>query len=398
LVIRGYKYRLAPTPEQASKLTGFMGVCRLIYNAALLQRETQWRQHLANTGKHISIFTQSRELTDLREQFDWIRAVSRTMQAQALRDLDMAFQRYFRGESAYPKPRRKFENDSVRILTSDGLRLVRLNAKWSAITVPKVGLVKFRDTRARIGVMKSITITCRAGRWFISFMCTIETPVPQRSELPSVGIDRGIANTIALSTGEMMSVPESLVKLERRQRRARHVLSRRQRGSKRHAKQRRRLSRLCARGADIRRDWHHRVTTDIAKRFGYVAIEALKVSKMTAAGRTAQKRGLNRSILNQGWGLFTELLTYKLEERGGQLAAVDPAYTSQTCSSCGTIDKESRESQAVFHCRHCGFEAHADHNAATNILRRSTPVTLVEGAGYGPGEARTINHVADLAA
>lgn len=116
-----------------------------------------------------------------------------------------------------------------------------------------------------------------------------------------------------------------------------------------------------------------------------------------AIGFTQRKRGLNRSILNQGWGAFARILAYKLEERGGTLVLVNPAYTSQTCSECGTIDKESRESQAVFKCRHCGHEAHADTNAALNILRRNTASMGVEGLHLRPDEALTVDQVAEAA-
>jgi putative transposase len=132
--------------------------------------------------------------------------------------------------------------------------------------------------------------------------------------------------------------------------------------------------------ARIRKDWNHKASLSIAQRFGAVAIEALRISNMTASAKgdtanhgknVAQKAGLNRSILNQGWFQFETLLAYKLEERGGDLVSVDPAYTSQTCSACGCIDKRSRESQARFVCIDCGHQEHADTNAAINIKRRA---------------------------
>jgi putative transposase len=149
------------------------------------------------------------------------------------------------------------------------------------------------------------------------------------------------------------------------------------------------LSRITAKIARVRADWRHKATTDIARRFGRVSIEALQIKNMTASG--PGKRGLNRSILEQGWGAFERTLAYKLEERGGVLVKVDPAYTSQTCSACGTIDKASRKSQASFACRHCGFASHADTNAAINILRRGTASMLAEGSGCAPTETRTFN-------
>jgi putative transposase len=179
--------------------------------------------------------------------------------------------------------------------------------------------------------------------------------------------------------------------LEQRKRVAQRVLCRRKRGSRRYAKQRRRIARISAKLARIRSDWRHKATLSIANRFGLVAIEALNVSSMSTKGHSKRKRSLNRSIREQGWGEFERVLNYKLEERGGTLIKVNPAYTSQECSACGTVDKASRESQSSYACRHCGFADHADTNAAKVILRRGTALTLVEGSKFAPDETRTIN-------
>jgi putative transposase len=140
----------------------------------------------------------------------------------------------------------------------------------------------------------------------------------------------------------------------------------------------------------------HKTSTDIARSFGTVVIEDLNVKNMTASARgtreqpgrmVRQKAGLNRAILEQGWTAFAHLLTYKLEERGGDLVTDDPAYTSQTCSACGATDKRSRKSQAVFKCFECGYRVHADLNAAINILRRgNTPSLPVEALDRGPAK------------
>ena len=150
----------------------------------------------------------------------------------------------------------------------------------------------------------------------------------------------------------------------------------------------------------MRKHWAHLTTTDIARRFGVVALEDLNIKAMTAsAGGTVeepgrnvrQKAGLNRSILNQAWGQLGEMLEYKLEAAGGRLIYVPSAYTSQTCQACGVIDAKNRESQSVFACVHCGHRDHADTNAALEIRRRSTALLLAEGGQLGrPVEPRTL--------
>lgn len=395
-IFRGFRYKLAPTVDQETLFWQFSGVCRLIYNLAFEQRRDFWRHYERHTGQKLNYFAQTLELTSLRNQFDWIGAVSQSCQQQALRDLDKAFINFFNGNANYPTPRKMGVNDAFQFRGRE-CEIKRLNAKWSSVRLPKIGWVKFRDTRPMRGTVKNITIAHDALGWHVSFGCEIARTIPLNAS-PSVGIDRGIENTIALSTGERRTVPHTLIAIEQGCRRAQRVAARGKRGSKRHAKALRRVAALSARRARIRRDWHQKTSLDIANRFGVVVIEALQVKGMTASAKgtvaepgrgVRQKAGLNRSILNQGWFCFENILAYKLEERGGNLVKVDPAYTSQTCSECGTVDSKSRESQASFCCRHCGFRIHADHNAAINILRRNTASMRMEEGRLLSDEVRT---------
>lgn len=396
MILRGFRYKIDPTPGQEASFWQHAGVCRLVYNLALEQRRDWFRHYERETGGKLNYTTQARQLTELRAEFDWIAAVSQTCQQQALRDLDKAFGNFFAGRAKYPRPRRRGINDSFRFQGRE-VETRRLNTKWSMARLPKIGWVKFRDTRPMRGTLKNVTVARAANGWHISFACEIQHTAPANTR-PAVGIDRGVANTLALSTGELLSVPRSLETLDRRKRKAQRIVARRKKGSKRRAKQLRRVAKLAARAARIRADWQHRITTDIAARFGLVVIEYLKIKNMTASaagtiaapGRNVrQKAGLNRSILNQGWGGCEIKLAYKLAERGGTLEKVDPAYTSQTCPACGCIDARNRESQARFVCVECGHGAHADRNAAVNILRRNTAYLRMEGLHKRPEEVRT---------
>jgi putative transposase len=375
----------------------FAGVCRLIYNLALEQRRDHWRAFKRQTANSISYPSQARELTEMRAEYDWIAAVSQTCQQQALRDLDRAYQNWFKDIAKYPSPRKKGRNDTFRFQGRE-VQVRKLNDKWSEVRLPKIGWVRFRDTRQLVGKLNNATISLAPNGWHISFALAIEHDAPANIS-PAVGVDRGVANTLALSTGERLSVPASLEALERRQRRAQRVLNRRKRGSKRYAKARCRVAALSARRARIRRDWHHRISLDLSKRFGTVVLEDLNIRGMTASakgtvaapGRMVRpKAGLNRSILNQGWHIFETLLSYKLNERGGHVCKVPTHHTSQTCSKCGAVDRESRENQSTFRCRHCGYQINADHNAALNILRRNTASMFVEEGHWVSVEARTI--------
>lgn len=386
---RGYKFRLYATAEQEAMFGQYAGVCRLVYNLALEQRRDWWRQFKANTGRSISYPSQARELTLLRAEFDWIAAVSIICQQQALRDLDKAFSNFFAGRADYPTPRKRGINNAFRFSGRD-CQWRKLNAKWAAVRLPKIGEVKFRLTRDIPGTVKNVTVTGDALGWHVVFSTEVEHTAPQNFG-PAVGIDRGVVHTLALSDGRFMDIPrERLNVLDRRARKQARKLAKSKRGSNRRNAARKVLARTKAKAARLRMHWNHERTTAIAATHGVVVVEDLKTANMTASAKgtaaepgrkVRQKAGLNRSILNNAWFQFESLLSYKIAERGGELRKVNPAYTSQCCAECGTIDKSSRENQAAFRCGHCGHTANADTNAARNILRAGTQPALRSSVG-----------------
>ena len=391
VIARGFRYRFDPLPEQEALFRQFAGVCRLVYNLALEQRVTWGRRH------RLGYVAQAADLTRLRSEVDWVRAVYVSCQQQALRDLDRAFQNFFAGRASFPQPRKRGVDDSFRFPGRE-VAVKPLNGKWSAVRLPKIGWVKFRDTRPMRGDLKNVTVRFDASGWHISFNREIEYEAP--APIPEVvGIDRGVATTLALSTREMLTLPASLERIETRKRKAQRTLARRKRGSNRRRRAQARVARLQARQARIRRDFHHRAALDIARRYGVAVLEDLNTRGMTASARgtaaepgrnVRQKARLNWGILNAGWHRFATLLTYKMEERGGQVVTVPAWFTSQTCAACGVVDARSRESQARFTCINCGHTDHADLNAAINIKRRwNTPLLGVEGMHQQPVEAST---------
>jgi IS605 OrfB family transposase len=212
----------------------------------------------------------------------------------------------------------------------------------------------------------------RAGRWHVAF-AAIPAPVPAPGNGRTVGIDRGVTVSAALSTGDLLRVPGLTWREQDRLRRLERKLARAKKGSARRGKVKLGIARLRAREADRRKDWAEKTTTDIVRRFDVVKVENLRVKSMTRSAkgtrekpghRVRQKSGLNRGILRSGWGL----LVRRLEEKApGRVVKVNPAFTSQRCSACGHVDRRSRKSQARFVCTACGYACHADVNAARNI-------------------------------
>ena len=239
--------------------------------------------------------------------------------------------------------------------------------------MPKAGWVRFRWSRAVPVGAKSYRATMdRAGRWHVAF-AVIPEPVPAPGNGQVVGIDRGVAVSAALSTGDLLRAPGLTARERTRLRRLQRKLARARRGSNRRGRVKCAIARLRASETDRRKDWAEKTSTGIARRFDVIRVEDLKIGNMTRFARgtrgepgrnVRQKAGLNRGILRSGWGL----LVRRLEEKApGRVEKVRPAFTSQRCSACGHVDPKSRESQAVFRCTACGFVGHADVNAAMNI-------------------------------
>jgi transposase len=251
-------------------------------------------------------------------------------------------------------------------------RVRRLSRRVGEVWIPKVGWVRFRWSRA-VPAAKSYRVTLdRAGRWHIAF-----TAIPEPLRGPGtgeiVGIDRGVAVSAALSTGELLHCP-GLRQAERaRLRRLQRRLVRARRGSNRRQRVKAAIARLRTREGDRRKDWAEKTSTGLARRFDVIRVENLHIANMTRSaqgtmddpGRNVRaKAGLNREILASGWGL----LVRRLEDKApGRVEKVSPAFTSQRCSECGTVEAKARESQAVFACRSCGHAENADLNAARNI-------------------------------
>jgi transposase len=318
---------------------------------------------------------QSRQLTEARKEFAWLAAGSQTVQQQALRDFAQAMANFFAGTHRRPTWRKAGVHEGFRIVGRRGSHwdVRRLSRKVGEVWVPKVGWVRFRWSRQLPGEAKSFRVRRdRAGRWHVAF-AVIPPPIdgPGRGEV--VGVDRGVAVSAALSTGELLSVPGLRETEAKRLQRLQRRLARANRGSNRRRRIKIAISRLKARETDRRKDWVEQTSTDLARRFDLIRVEDLKIANMVRSARGSiaapgtnvrAKAGLNRSIRAAGWGRLVKRLE---EKAAGRVERIGPAYTSQTCNACGHCAADNRESQAVFRCRACGHTDHADVNAAKNI-------------------------------
>ncbi len=367
------RYRLLPTPAQEAVLRDHCAHARYVWNLAV-EQHSHW--HLGRTSAP-GYLEQSRQLTAARAEHDWLAAGSQMVQQQALRDFAQAMAAFFdpANPAGPPSWRKARRDEGFRIVGRRGRQwdVRRLNRKAGEVWIPKVGWVRFRWSRAVPPEVKSYRVTMdRVGRWHIAF-AAIPDPVPGPGNGEVVGIDRGVAVSAALSTGELLHVSGLTVRERKRLRRLERKLARARRGSERRKGVRLAIARLKARETDRRKDWAEKASTDIARRFDTIRVEDLLIKNMTRSakgsagnpgGNVRQKSGLNREILRSGWGLLVRRLEEKAASR---VEKIKPAFTSQRCSACGHVDAKSRESQACFVCTACGYACNADVNAARNI-------------------------------
>jgi transposase len=365
------RYRLVPSPAQEALLRDHCAHARFVWNLAV-EQHSHWHAGRKNAPDYLE---QCRQLTAARAEHAWLARGSQMVQQQALRDFTQAMSAFLDPGNPARRPswRKARRNEGFRIVAIKPEHVYRLSRKVGQAWIPKVGWVRFRWSRALPEGVKSYRITLdRSGRWHIAF-AAIPDPIPAPGTGEAVGIDRGVAVSAALSTGELLTLPSPNSSRQRTLRRLQRKLARAKRGSNRRARVMLAIARLRAREADARKDWVEKVSTEVARRFDLIRVEDLNVKRMTRSARRTveapgrnvrQKAGLNRGILASGWGLLVRRLEQKAPSR---LEKIEPAFTSQRCSACGHIAADSRESQALFRCVACGYACNADVNAARNI-------------------------------
>ncbi|WP_140407765.1 RNA-guided endonuclease InsQ/TnpB family protein, partial [Escherichia coli] len=374
--LQAFKFQLRPGGQQEREMRRFAGACRFVFNRALaLQNEN----HEAGNkyipyGKMASWLVEWKNATETQ----WLKDAPSQPLQQSLKELERAYKNFFRKRAAFPRFKKRGQNDAFRYPQG-----VKLDQENSRIFLPKLGWMRYLNSRQVTGVVKNVTVSQSCGKWYISIQTESEVSTPVHPSASMVGLDAGVAKLATLSDGTVFEPVNSFQKNQKKLARLQRQLSRKVKFSNNWQKQKRKIQRLHSCTANIRRDYLHKVTTTVSKNHAMIVIEDLKVSNMSksAAGTVSQpgrnvraKSGLNRSILDQGWYEMRRQLEYKQLWRGGQVLAVPPAYTSQRCAGCGHTATEKRLLPSKFRCQVCGYTANADVNGARNIL----------AAGHGP--------------
>ena len=350
----------------------FVGSCRYVFNKALALHKARYEQG----DKKLGYAGLCRELTEWRHNPDtaWLSDAPVHAQQQALRDLERAYTNFFTKRAHLPRFKKKGQHNSFRYPDP---KQIKLDQRHDRIFLPKLGWLRYRNSREVLGTAKNVTVRFANGKWLVSVQTEREVaqPIPNGG---SIGIDMGVARFATLSDGTFYAPLNSFKRHEVALRKAQRALSRKAKYGSNWRKAKARVQRLHARIGSARRDYLHKTSTAISKNHAMVCIEDLQVRNMSksAAGTSERpgtnvraKSGLNKSILDQGWFEFRRQLDYKLMWNGGWLIAVPPHHTSRTCPNCGHAAAANRPSQARFACVACGHADHADVVGAINVLR-----------------------------
>ncbi|MFA7607048.1 MAG: transposase [Rhodocyclaceae bacterium] len=371
--LQAFKCELMPDGQQERHMCSFAGSCRFVFNKALALQKERYEQD----EKKLGYAGLCKLLTEWRNNVEtaWLADAPVHPLQQTLKDLERAYSNFFAKRASFPRFKKKGRSDSFRYPDPKQIKLDQGNSR---IFLPKLGWLRYRNSRDVLGTVKNVTVSQSCSKWFVSIQTEreIEQPVPQATS--AIGIDMGIARFATLSDGTFYAPINSFKKHEVALRKAQQAMSRKTKFSRNWKKAKARVQRIHARIGNARRDYLHKATTTISQNHAMVCIEDLQVRNMSrSAAGTAEaqgknvraKSGLNKSILDQGWGEFRRQLDYKLAWNGGILVAVPPRNTSRTCPCCAHVSADNRRTQARFRCVECGFEENADLVGAINVLR-----------------------------
>ena len=373
-ILKAFKFELMPNGEQIRKMKQFCGCSRFVFNRALNYQNEQYKADKAFTFSYRKI---ADLLPEWKRELTWLKDCHSQVLQQSLKDLEASFKNFFAKRSDFPKFKRKGEKDSFRF--PQGCKLEQENNR---IYFPKIGWVRYRNSRNVLGIIKNVTISQKCGKWYVSIQTEFEqeTPQPKGGE---IGIDMGIVRFATLSNGEYFDPINAFKNLKGKLAKLQKRFKNKTKFSKNWQKLKAKIAKLHYKISNIRKNYLHQISSKISKNHAIVYVEDLQVANMSKSASRAgnveqhghrknvkQKSGLNRAILDQSWAEFRRQLDYKLLWNGGFLFTVPPQNTSRSCPNCGHTAKDNRTTQAQFKCVQCGYENNADVVGAINVLKR----------------------------
>ena len=371
---KAFKFEIMPNGSQIRRIKQFCGCSRFVFNRALAWQNEQYEQDNSFKFSYTKI---ANLLPQWKKELVWLKECHSQVLQQSLKDLESAFKNFFQQRADFPKFKKKGLKERFRF--PQGCKLEQQNNR---LYLPKIGWVRYRNSREVVGEIKNVAVSHKCGRFFVSIQTEFEYEIPMHKG-GEIGIDMGIARFATLSNGEYFEPVNAFKtykgKLAKLQKRLKNKVKFSQNWQKLKAK----IAKLHHKIANCRKDFLHKISTQISKNHAMIYIEDLQVSNMSKSAKgtveahgknVKQKSGLNRSILDQSWFEFRRQLSYKTQWRGGFLVAVPAQNSSRTCPCCGHVAKENRQTQANFECVECGYTENADVVGALNVLGRGRAI------------------------
>ncbi|WP_410686026.1 RNA-guided endonuclease InsQ/TnpB family protein [Avibacterium paragallinarum] len=371
---KAFKFEIMPNGNQIRRIKQFCGCSRFVFNRALAWQNEQYEQDNSFKFSYTKI---ANLLPQWKKELVWLKECHSQVLQQSLKDLESAFKNFFQQRADFPKFKKKGLKEHFRF--PQGCKLEQQNNR---LYLPKIGWVRYRNSRDIVGEIKNVTVSQKCGRFFVSIQTEFEYEIPTHKG-GEIGIDMGVARFATLSNGEFFEPLNAFKtykgKLAKLQRQLKNKVKFSQNWQKLKAK----IAKLHHKIANCRKDFLHQTSSKISKNHAMIYIEDLQVSNMSKSAKgtaetpgknVAAKSGLNQAILDQSWFEFRRQLDYKTQWQGGFLVAVPPQNTSRTCPYCGHVAKENRQTQANFECVECGYTENADVVGALNVLGRGRAI------------------------
>jgi putative transposase len=405
-MLLNYQYKLLPTKEQKARMTSWLSMLRYQYNYLLADQFDWWEMNrcsinacpltcsIAELREKPEYYGQKRSLVQLKGDRPWYSDIHAHVLQDMVKRVDLAFQRFIKGDSSGKhsgRPRfkgkgryRTFRFPSVKADCITGNRVV----------LPKLGEIKLIQHRPIPDgfAIKNAMVTLKADGWYVTF-CIEDQSVPEITpDLPtwdnSLGIDVGLEKFLADSEQEFVSIPQYFRKSETKLALLQRKAESRKKKSRAKNRQYRKVARLHQKVARQRKQFHFETAKSLLDKADVLFVEDLKVKNMSRRAKPkqdetgkflpngqAQKSGMNKSIADAGWSQFIEILTFKAEKAGQAVIKVDPRGTSQHCSQC--LNRVPKELRDRWHsCPHCGLELDRDTNSAILIKKVGLGVSL----------------------